>query len=68
MDADLDAIRDKVASLEKAKKIPGGCSRDLRDMLTLLRSRKASSEKGRIKDLKKFHALAEDLAMLSESW
>lgn len=68
MDADLDTVRDKVASLENAKKIPGGCSRDLRDMLTLLRGRKANSEKGRIKDLKKFHTLAEDLAMLSEGW
>lgn len=68
MDENLDAIRDKVDAISSAKKPPGGCGRDLRDMLTLLRSHKANPEKGRLKDIKKFHGVAEDLAMITETW
>ena len=42
--------------------------RDLRDMLTLLRTVEVRPEKGRRKDLKKIDTLVGDLRLLIENW
>ena len=68
LESGLESVREKVAALESDKKISDGRARDLRDMLTVLRSHKIDPEKGRRKDLKKIDSLVEDLAMLCERW
>ena len=45
-----------------------GQLRDLRDMLTVLRSLEIKPDKGRRKDLKKIDSLVGDLSMLVEHW
>lgn len=68
VEAELEAVRQKLEALAEANKTPDGRGRDLRDMLTLLRSHKIDPAKGRRKDLKKIESLAEDLSMLCERW
>lgn len=68
LEADLEEVRKKVEALAESNKISEGRGRDLRDMLTLLRSHKIDPAKGRRKDLKKIESLAEDLSMLCERW
>jgi len=68
VEAKLDGVRQKVEALAENNKLPDGRGRDLRDMLTLLRSHKIDPAKGRRKDLKKIESLAEDLSMLCERW
>jgi hypothetical protein len=68
LESGLESVREKVAALESDKKISDGRARDLRDMLTVLRSHKIDPAKGRRKDLKKIDSLVEDLAMLCERW
>jgi len=68
MDADLEVIRSRVSALGPAEQLPTARLRDLRDMLTLIRSIEIRPEKGRRKDLKKLDSVAGDLTMLSENW
>jgi hypothetical protein len=68
VEAELDAVRKKLEALAGSDKTPDARGRDLRDMLTLLRSHKIDPAKGRRKDLKKIESLAEDLSMLCERW
>lgn len=68
MDDQLDAVRLRVEALGSAESLPQGKIRDLRDMLTLLRTNGIKPEKGRRKDLKKLDTITEDLAMLVQNW
>lgn len=67
-EADLDALQQKIQGLATAGKIPHGCLRDLRDMLTLLRNASVKTTKGRRKELKKLDSLVADLQMITEGW
>lgn len=68
MDADLDEVAGRIAGLAKAKKIPDGRNRDVRDMLALLRGIDVNPAKAKRKDLKKLEGVLEDLRMLTENW
>lgn len=45
-----------------------GKLRDIRDMLTVLRSVDIKPEKGRRKDFKKLESVVEDLSVIAENW
>lgn len=45
-----------------------GQLRDLRDMLTVLRTVDVKPEKGRRKDIKKLEGVVEDLKIIAENW
>ncbi len=68
LDHELAAVREIVAARAAAPKIPSSKMRDLRDMLTLLRTLDIKPEKGRRKDIKKLDGIAGDLRMLVEHW
>ena len=69
VDAEIAQLREAVAAQGAARgKLAGSRMRDMRDMLTLLRSATIRSGKGRRKDLKKIDSLLGDLAMLTERW
>lgn len=68
IDGQLDEVRGKLDKFASRKKVPASLGRDLRDMLTLLRHHGAKPARGRPKDLKKFHAVANDLTMLADDW
>lgn len=68
IDGQLDEVRGKLERFATRKKVPASLGRDLRDMLTLLRHHGAKPARGRPKDVKRFHAVANDLSMLSDDW
>lgn len=68
LDAEIVQVGAAVEKEAGKKKIPSAKLRDLRDMLTLLRSASVKAEKGRRKDLKRIDSLVGDLTMLTENW
>lgn len=68
IDEELTAIRSKIEEVGGINGIPSSKIRDIRDMLTLLHNVDVKPEKGRRKDLKKLDSIANDLAMMVESW
>jgi hypothetical protein len=68
LDAEIVQVREAVEKEAGKKKISSAKQRDLRDMLSLLRSASVKSDKGRRKDLKKIDGLVGDLTMLTENW
>jgi hypothetical protein len=68
LDHDFAAVREIVTAQTAAPKIPSSKMRDLRDILTLLRTLEIKPDKGRRKDIKKLDGLAGDLRMLVERW
>ncbi len=68
IDAEIAQIEEIVRQQESAKKINGAKIRDMRDMLTVLRTMQVKADKGRRKDLKKIDGVLGDLQMLVEHW
>lgn len=68
IEGEIGTVQDVVKSLLGEEKIPEAKLRDLRDMLTLLRSTQVKTDKGRRKDLKKIDSVVGDLTMLIENW
>lgn len=68
VEAEIAALREAVEAQATAKKLSGSRMRDMRDMLTVLRSASIKPGKGRRKDLKKIDSILGDLAMLTENW
>jgi len=67
----LDEELQKIGGTVEAKaqeKISQARLRDMRDMLTLLRTLQVKPDKGRRKDLKKLDSVIGDLSMLIEHW
>lgn len=68
LESEIERVRAAVEAGGSAKSLSSSRTRDLRDMLTLLRHRQIKLEKGRRKDLKKIESVISDLAMLIENW
>lgn len=68
LDGEIAQVSAAVEKEAGKKKVTSAKQRDLRDMLTLLRSASVKADKGRRKDLKKLDGLVGDLAMLTENW
>ncbi len=68
LDAEIVQVSTAVEKEAGKKKLPPGKQRDLRDMLSLLRSASVKADKGRRKDLKKIDGLVDDLTILTENW
>lgn len=68
LDAEIVQVSAAVEKEAAKKKVPPAKLRDLRDMLSLLRSASVKAEKGRRKDLKKIDGLVGDLTILTENW
>lgn len=68
LDAEIVEVSAAVEKEAGKKKVPPARQRDLRDMLSLLRSASVKADKGRRKDLKKIDSLVGDLTILTENW
>ncbi len=68
LDAEIIQVSAAVEKEAGKKKVTPAKQRDLRDMLSLLRSASVKADKGRRKDLKKIDGLVGDLAILTENW
>lgn len=68
LESEIAQVRTTVEKDLSRKKLPPVRLRDLRDMLTLLRTLTINPEKGRRKDLKKIDSLVGDLTLLVEKW
>lgn len=68
LDEEIVRISQLVESGAAGEKISGSKLRDMRDMLTVLRTTSLKPGKGRRKDLKKVDSLLEDLSLLVENW
>ena len=68
VDADLASIQNTLSAHAGDEKLGSSKTRDIRDMLTLLRNMQFKPEKGRRKDIKKIDSLVGDLQMLVENW
>lgn len=68
LDQELMAIGERVEKQTAEPKVSTTKLRDMRDMLTLLRTAEIKSKKGRRKDIKKIDSMIGDLTMLTEKW
>lgn len=69
VEGDIERVRNAVVEEgDRKKKVPVGRLRDVRDMITLMRTLEVKPEKGRRRDLKKIEGLLEDLVRFIEDW
>jgi len=68
VDSELAAVRAALAAHADDIRLSSAKTRDVRDMLTLLRNAQVKSDKGRRKDIKKIDSVVGDLQMLVETW
>jgi len=68
VETEIAALCEAVEAEGMRKKPLGSRARDMRDMLTVLRSASIKPGKGRRKDLKKIDSILGDLAVLTEHW
>jgi hypothetical protein len=68
LESDIVQIKELVLAEGQTSKLPQSKIRDLRDMLTLLRTFDVDPVKGRRKDVKRVDALLDDLRDFVEKW
>lgn len=68
LDAELNEIRESVASIALLKKVPHERAMSLRDLLLILREVEVKPEKGRRRDLKRVEAAVKEMRRIIDSW
>jgi HAMP domain-containing protein len=69
VEAEISALQSAVKSIAASrKKLPARRTRDLRDMLELLRENEIKPTKGRRRDLKKVEKIVGELRRITDGW
>ena len=68
IESELAQVAALVTAESERKKVPGDRTKEMRDMLMLLRGLEIKTSKGRRRDLKRIESLLADLRKIAERW